>query len=259
MKRDLYSLLPPRLYLELKRLDFRLSDREEFAWLQARRRIDTDDGYSYKPFDDKRAIFVHIPKCAGVSVSRTLFGNLGGGHTTLNQYLNVFEPRRIVEYFKFTFVRNPWDRLVSAYFFLKHGGFGEKDAQWFQRELSGFGDFDQFVRQWLNEENIWKWHHFRPQYHYMRESRGKVTLDFVGLFENIDADFEVISQAIGVDRCLPHANQSAHGSYMDHYTDETRAIVARVYREDIESLGYSFDNSSLPRQLARRRSNGALG
>lgn len=212
----------------------------------------TKQGYSYKPFDDKKSIFVHIPKCAGVSVSKTIFGNLAGGHTTLDEYLNIFEPECIVTYFKFTIVRNPWDRLVSAYFFLKNGGFGKKDQAWFRKELGDFLDFEDFVKNWVNRTNIWKWHHFRPQYHYMLDKNEKVHLDFVAFLENIDADFVYIANRIGLDCTLPESNKSKHSSYINYYSEQMKNIVSEVYAQDIKMLGYEFDNSSLNKQIASR-------
>ena len=65
------------------------------------RRVKARDGFSYEPFDRTRSIFVHVPKCAGISISRALYGNLGGGHTTFNEYATIFEPHAFRRYFKF--------------------------------------------------------------------------------------------------------------------------------------------------------------
>ena len=252
MKQILQNALPKSLYLSLKRWDYKKKYKDAFERSQNVRTTDTENGYSYKPFDDKKAIFVHIPKCAGVSVNRALFGNLAGGHTTLEEYLHIFEPNFVNSYFKFTIVRNPWDRAVSAYFFLKKGGFNEKDRNWFDKELGSFLSFDDFVKSWLNKENIWKLDHFRPQYHYMVDKREKVPLDFVGFLENLDADFSYIAKKIGIRAFLPCSNKSEHINYQDYYNDETKRIVGEVYSEDIKMLGYNFDNTSLQEQLASR-------
>lgn len=253
MKDRLLRSMPTRAYLELRWRAYKASHAERFSKLQDKRTIARTDTYSYKPFDDRRAIFVHIPKCAGVSVSRAIFGNLGGGHSTLEDYLHTFEPRSFLQYFKFTIVRNPWDRLVSAYFFLKSGGLNAEDRAWSDQELSAFSDFDGFVRNWVTPENIWKWHHFRPQSHYMLDKHEKIRLDFVGLLENLDEDFAYITKRIGIAASLPSANSSKHAKYLSYYTDETKEIVASVYGRDIELLGYNFDNSSLKQQLAERQ------
>lgn len=257
MEQAVFSLLPKRAYLELKRRRFRLAHPDEFTRMQELRTTTSDEGYSYQPFDDTRSIFVHIPKCAGVAISRAIFGGLAGGHVTLNGYINIFEPKCILDYFKFTIVRNPWDRLVSAYFFLKSGGFDDKDRAWFDAELGTFQSFEMFVRKWLNKTNIWKWHHFRPQYHYILEKREKVKLDFVGFMENIDEDFRHICNHLEMQSRLEATNRSRHTAYTEYYTDETRDIVASTYAEDIKMLGYNFDNSCLAQQLADRRAGKA--
>ena len=51
----------------------------------------------------------------------------------------------------------PWDRLVSAFHYLKKGGSTQEAADWARKELGRFNDFDGFVKGWLNKENIWKW------------------------------------------------------------------------------------------------------
>ena len=246
------ELLPTRVYLELKWWAYKRFKKEKFARYQKQRRSQTEEGYTYQPFDERRAIFIHVPKCAGVSVNKTLFGNLAGGHTTLEEYLKVFEPHRITDYFKFTIVRNPWDRLVSAYFFLKNGGYGETDRKWFDEELACFSSFDDFVKNWVTRSNIWKWNHFRPQYHYLLDKRRKVKLDFIGFLENLDEDFAYICKRLGVNRTMPKSNESSHRHYSKYYDDNTIDVVRQVYAEDIELLAYTFDNSSLPQQLANR-------
>ena len=253
MKQLLIRTLPTGIYLKLKRLDYKRTHRTSFEASQAMRTNVDEQGYSYKGFDEKKAIFIHVPKCAGVSINKTLFGNLGGGHCTLEDYSKIFEPKCIRDYFKFTFVRNPWDRLVSAYFFLKKGGFGEKDKQWFDENLSSFDDFDDFVKNWVNTENIWKWHHFRPQHHYILDKRRRVELDFLGYFENINEDFKIIMNKVGIEAELPGSNASKHNSYIEYYTDETKEIARKAYSADINLLGYEFDNSSLQKQLSARK------
>lgn len=254
MKRKLLAALPVGLYLQLRRWDYKRAHRVQFNHLQQLRNMTTEDGYSFKPLDVKQAIFVHIPKCAGVSINKAIFGCLGGGHTTFDEYLNVFEPVCIMNYFKFTIVRNPWSRLVSAYSFLNNGGFNSNDSEWFRQELGHFHDFDDFVKNWLNKRNIWKWPHFRPQYHYILERHGKINLDFIGFMENISKDFSYIANRVNVKCVLQPSNESEHYSYMQYYNDETRNIVAETYAEDIAMLGYTFDNSSLEVQVARRDS-----
>jgi chondroitin 4-sulfotransferase 11 len=253
MKDSILAALPRRLYLRAVWLEGKYSQRTKFDAQQQMRAAPTAGGYTYKPFDDTRSIFVHIPKCAGVSVANALYGNGAGGHATFDDYLRVFEPRAMLQYFKFTVVRNPWDRLVSAFHFLKGGGFKPADRVWADAELGAYDTFDDFVRRWVNDTNIWKWYHFQPQYHYMIERRQKIALDFIGMVENIDEDFAYIANRVGVDCSLPQTNRSDHSQYTEYYCSTTKQIVADVYRRDISLLGYSFDNSSVPEQIANRK------
>ncbi len=257
MKDVIFKVLPMRPYLSLKRWHYKKVYQEDYNRLQSLRKKITNEGYSFEPFDKYKTIFIHVPKCAGVSVNHTLFGNLAGGHATLNDYLHVFEPELIENYFKFTIVRNPWDRLVSAYFFLKKGGFNKDDKDWFERELSQYDSFEQFVTEWVNKENILRYHHFRPQTNYIFDKYRKIPIDFVGFFENLDDDFDYIANKIGVPDHLPKKNAGEHKRYQDYYNDKTMEIVAKVYEEDINVLGYNFENTNIKQQIRRRDSVGS--
>ncbi|WP_162628719.1 MULTISPECIES: sulfotransferase family 2 domain-containing protein [Marinobacter] len=252
MKHDIWEKLPPQLYLQLKRWDYRLKEKGAFEAAQRLRQDESPQGYSFRPFDRQRAIFVQVPRCAGMAISQTLFGNLSGGHTTLEQYLNIFEPRCVAEYFKFAFVRNPWDRLVSIYASLRDGGGSATDRRLYEQELKPHGDFETFVRRWLTRRNVRKWTPFCPQYHFMLDRREMVKLDFVGFVENIEQDFRQVAARLGASASLPMLNRGETAHYTEFYTPETRDIVAEVYAEDIRLLGYSFDNENLPQQIAGR-------
>ena len=239
------------LYARLRNADFKN--------MQNRRVTVTNDGYSYKSFDQYQCIFVRIPKTAGRSISRTLFGNLGGSHTTIKCYQIIFSKKEFDRYFKFTFVRNPWSRVFSAYNFLKKGGVNEIDRRWAEANLTSYRNFDDFIKRWLNKSRIEQYVHFIPQYEFLCiPYNHELSVDFVGFFENIQDDFEYIKNKLSVDAnlTLSHENKTAPDGkqldYRDYYTNETRDIVAEVYKRDIELLGYNFDNSSLMTQLTNR-------
>ncbi len=199
--------------------------------------------YSLVGFDELRCIFVHIPKTGGISVARSLFGHLGGGHQTVQDYQILFGPFVFRRYFKFTFVRNPYSRLVSAYNFLKSGGFDEVDRQWSINHLSPYDSFKDFVCDWVNDSSVWTKHHFRPQYSYVCDNGHGPMVDFVGRFERLQHDFDYVCKRLGRSTELLHANSMATntGNYREYYCDETQAIVADVYRRDFEIFGYSTD------------------
>lgn len=202
---------------------------------------DSTNYYSLNGYHFYNCIFVHIPKTAGVSISKSIFGNLAGGHKTIQIYQNLFGPY-FDKYFKFAFVRNPWDRLYSAYTFLKDGGFNEKDRKWSEANLSHFQDFEDFVINWLSKENSYKKAHFISQHHFITNDKGKIAVDFLGRFENLIQDVEIICNKIGVKNTLAHNNQSKRAAnYQEMYTPEMIAIVEKVYQKDISTFGYAFD------------------
>lgn len=237
----------------IRRLIVRTVRPNFYNTLQNMRTVETSSGYSFKPFDENKCIFVHIPKSAGVSVSRALFGNLAGGHAGINRYQIIFSQYEFDTYFKFTYVRNPWDRLVSAFHFFKEGGMAKPDRIFAEKHLSAYHDFEDFVRRGL-KENI-EATHFIPQYRFVCDFGGvQPRVDFVGLYENLREDFNYIKDRLDISVNLKHQNKTSNRKkdYRDYYTDETREIVANVYQKDIEIFGYDFDNSSLANQLTRR-------
>jgi len=195
---------------------------------------------SIAAFDYYKCIYVHIPKTGGISVNDALWGNPGGVHKTMEQYARIFSPQTLEEYFKFAIVRNPWDRLVSAFFFLKDGGKHSRDAKWAEDHLSSFDEFEDFVLNWLNEENIHKGIHFIPQADFLKLN-GSIKVDFIGSLESIEEDFDHIKQKIGLENArLPHKNRSARADYRTYYTEETKNKVAKLYAEDIALKNYHF-------------------
>lgn len=198
----------------------------------------------YKGYADRhRCIFIHIPKAAGTSVAMTLFGE-GSRHLRYREYEQA-NPRKFAEYFKFSFVRNPWSRLYSAYSFLKKGGMNEMDRRWAEEHLACFNDFDSFVKEWITPENIRSWIHFYPQHYFICDDALNLKMDFVGRFETLNQDFAHVQHQLSMPVTpLPHINPTAgQDSYVDHYSDEARAIVASAYRDDIRLFSYEFEGS----------------
>ena len=91
------------------------------VWILRELKAHADSKYNLDTAFRLRCIFFHIPKTAGVAVCDGLFGNRGPGHMDVEIAKVVFGKWRFQSFFKFCFVRNPWDRLVSAFHYLRHG------------------------------------------------------------------------------------------------------------------------------------------
>jgi len=150
-------------------------------------------------------------------------------------------------YFKFAFVRNPWDRLLSCYF----NKFGRANAPGLDTPAGSdvelyagmpFAEFVEAVHEIPDDEAN---PHFRSQHTVICGPQGRNMADFVGRFENLTADFEVVTERIGVAQeiRLPHLLRSGirkSRPYTDFYDDRLKNLVHRRYQEDIEVFGYSY-------------------
>lgn len=235
---------------DMRRYLFSLLKSEEFKRFKQLRSGSDAQGYTFKGFDDSKSIFVHIPKAAGVSISKGLYGNLGGGHFMIREYQKAFSKTDFDNYFKFTLVRNPWDRLYSAYCFLKKGGFNQVDNLWAEKHLGQYDSFESFVLGFLNKDSIKSKIHFIPQVDFILSHDGECLVDYIGYFERIEQDYHKIYQSIygHPPAGLPQNNRTQNKSlsYVEAYTSPLMIEkVAEIYKEDIEFLGYDFENQNI--------------
>ena len=189
-------------------------------------------------FDASRSIFVHVPRVAGTSLKRALFPD--AWYLTHYRAIDYFldSPLKYGRYFVFAFVRNPYDRLVSAYEYLLQGGNNDANKRFRDTVLSSYASFADLVKHGLGRSEIEKKYHFMPQHRFIVAPWGSIMVDYVGRYESIEADFATISDRIGLDARLPHRNSSARAHFDEYYTDELRSLVYRHYKTDFDLLGY---------------------
>jgi len=192
---------------------------------------------------EKKFIFIHIPKTAGMAIAsaigiKSASGKIDPKHFKGFEIKNILERNNdsIDNYFTFAFTRNPWDRLLSLYFYCHKGSemFGMK-----KRRFNG--SFEDFCRMAYSEQYFRNYAiyplHYIPQVRFIDGAK----IDFVGKFENLQEDFNTVCDKIRIpQKKLPHKNKSGHKHYTEYYNDETRAIVAEKYAKDIERFGYEF-------------------
>jgi hypothetical protein len=203
-------------------------------------------------------IFVHIPKCAGSSV-RKAFRNAGVQldleglalpehrirygitenwlhHMPASELKRVLPEQFWAQSFKFAFVRNPWDRLVSKYHFNRrmrsiNPQFSQRRPEW-TAALDQSSNFDEWIRLGID--------YVRPMMGFVIDEKGHLLVDFVGRHENLQHDFGHICQRLGIHAALPHEMKSEHKHYRDYYTTETREIVQRQFAKEIDFFKYAF-------------------
>ena len=197
-------------------------------------------------------IFIHIPKCGGSSIYKTLAPDISddinetehGGwdsqskimkqHATAEQIKQLYYPG-FHDYFSFTFVRNPWDKSLSDYLWMVNIDDTNRDGS-FTDYLTGKNKFSSKL---LKQHR--RYDHVIHQLDYILDSTESNMVDFIGRFENLQQDFDIICDKIGIYRQeLPHKNKTNHKHYTEYYDDETREIVAEKYAKDIEYFGYKF-------------------
>jgi hypothetical protein len=151
-------------------------------------------------------------------------------HSSLNTIYKQFPI--IQDYFKFAIARNPFDWVVSWYFYRK--------TQQNKNNTKGIS-----FKQWLVAENSSAYNTdglglTLSQYDIMGCDEN-IKLDFIGRYENLQEDFDTICDKIGIPKQqLPHQNKSKHKHYTEYYDDETRELVAEKFAKDIEYFGYEF-------------------
>lgn len=199
-------------------------------------------GYSFKGFYEYKAIFVHIPKSGGMSINKGLFGNYGAGHIPVKNYQLFMEKNDFDNFFKFTIVRNPWDRAYSAYNFLKTGGITENDQLFAEKNILPFKDFEDFVLHGFSGKNQWNGLHFTPQHKFVCDWEGNQLVDYIGRFEHLAADYEFICEKLGLGPSnLKHINKTKNsGTYKEAYTPEMKKKIGEVYAKDILLFDYTF-------------------
>ena len=196
---------------------------------------------------NKKFIFVHIYKTGGTSIrqnlhrfSRAVKDNSIPTHSSIIQ-IKKKHPKEFSSYYKFAFVRNPWDWLVSVYFHIL------KRPDHKQYEIVKEMGFDKYI-QWRADGHpcaptAYPGTELIPeQNQFLCDKDGKVIVDFVGRFENLVDDFEKICKHVSVPCKLGKLNSSPRttSKYQDMYNDSARKIVEDRYRKDIEMFGYEF-------------------
>ena len=191
-----------------------------------------------------RFIFIHVQKSAGNSIIAALEPHCEIAAEELNRrgfprHAHAAQVRDAVgkrvwdTYFKFAIERNPWDKVLSSYYYQLQNW--NRFRKWYRHPWPTFD-------QWIYPFGFWP--KSLPSSFPMYSLVGRPAVDYVGRYETLEQDFATICRQIGLPQLgLPLENRSAlrpATSYRDAYTSRTRRRVARVYHREIEHFGYAF-------------------
>jgi len=183
-----------------------------------------------------KVLFVHIQRTGGTSLANLLLKELpgarrlGGEHAHATVAMRHLGHAEFGQCFRFSFVRNPWDRMLSWFIWAKQGGRHAKQ-RFDVRRRTTFAEFLANPHPWLAT----------PQLAYLRNTTGELIVDHIYRFEDYLADVAILCERLRIDASkLPHAKGSRHAPYTTYYTADTRQLVAERFAEDIAVFGYRF-------------------
>jgi hypothetical protein len=198
-----------------------------------------------KTMVDKKALFVHIPKTAGISVKKGLFNSGGSYHYSFQNYESIYKPSFIKKAFKFTFVRHPLSRVYSSYNYLKKGGSNLVDSMFYETHMSNFKNFEDFINNGLiKHEVIQKFIHFRTQKSFLVNCRNEISMDYIGKLETLENDYNYIKKKLKVTSNLPKLNSNKENitTFEDlQFSEETIMNIFCLYEDDYQIFNYAWN------------------
>lgn len=226
-------------------------------------------------FDKYKTIFIHIPKCGGSSVNtmmgiheifdknrmkgwmheqvrkgdkEIMYGNTirKGYYYELDHSLfcHILEkhPEKCLNYFKFAVVRDPYERILSEFFYF--------NDRFIKKTNDKPEDFKKFIfelkSRWneINTMDHYKYSHFYPQYYFtniLDPNNPGCAMDYICKLEEIDKLCEVLKENIGYDFVIKKENvgsKKANINKEEYLTLENKEIIYELYNKDFVQFGY---------------------
>jgi hypothetical protein len=203
--------------------------------------------------DKLNCLFIHIPKTGGHSVEKTIWEKhefteenfwMGfvdryrnpyqtGGlqHLTGMKLRQLLGRDRFDDFYKFTVVRNPYDRAVSQYKYMGR----RKDLRKFIKMKPG-DSFLEYLGKIQKRTHV-QW---EPQVSFLYDYTGKLLVDNVVRFENIQSELSSVLSHLNLNKKLLHENASKDKTpFQSFYCDESKKIIEQIYHDDFEMLDYA--------------------
>lgn len=164
------------------------------------------------------------------------FGKVLHHLTYMDIYKNqslYLKKRALQQYKKFCIVRNPYDRIISAYHFLGYSQTFSQFIHWV------YGELDKYYRYRIEPFVV-----ILPQWEFVIDENGKNGMDETLHFENLKRDFKHFKKKYKIKSKLPHINHRKRltNNISDYFTQELGEMVYHMYRWDFKMFGYKKIN-----------------
>lgn len=196
--------------------------------------------------DQKKFVFIHIPKNAGTTVKKIILPFVDINKYTIegeqvtktgkymsHQKMNQADALKFKEYYKFAIVRNPWSRHVSYWHFKCRTKSDFKQM---------YPTFTKYIKSLSKIHKKYKeltWN----QASWIYDQKDNLLVDYVAKFEDLGNELEKICTQLDIEldsENIPHYKDSQVDDYREFYTPETRDIVAKINARDIRLFNYQF-------------------
>lgn len=217
--------------------------KESIAW-RVRSELNIYRCYHY--WRREGVIFVHVPKAAGTSINKALYGRTLGHYRAAD--IKTKFPGLYNRLLSFSAVRNPWDRVLSAYRFAKIGRtptMGIWNPKQYQTE--SFSTFERFLHEWLAHKDLTQVDFvFQPQNWFVCHpcKPGNVIVDYLAKVERLQLDIEIVNKKLSRELTVCKLNMTGDGlsDYRKAYTSsEMVDLVYSIYGQDIDTFNYDFE------------------
>lgn len=195
--------------------------------------------------NEKRCIFIHIPKTAGTSIEQFLKDKdknfiyyLGVRDNRSMHHFTAMDLKKEIpnvfnNYYKFSIVRNPYDRLLSEYYWCPIPNIGYKYGK-------TKADFLYYVTNVIKNnsyyDNIYN-DHFMPQYMFIY-NKNKLMIDQLFKYEDLEWVESYLKKKLNIENNLPFLNKTKIVIKKDNWNDQQKEKIYKLYKNDFILFGY---------------------
>lgn len=177
---------------------------------------------------DYNFIFIHVIKTAGTSIHNTFGGK--PQHLSILDVINKRPDIALEDYFKFTVIRNPWDKMISQFHYNR-------------KKFIDTDSFDEYIKYMYDGNKIST---FNPRHlPWFVDASGRILIDYFVKYEELQQGINHVCDVVGCPKLkLKHKNSTKKHRKFSHYTDyynnDTMKMVEEFFKDDIEYFGFKF-------------------